>query len=138
MMDKDMDKEELATKIQDLINSASDYVTTELSHDRAKALDYFFAEPRGDEREGYSQVVAHTCEEVVEWALPLIIESFMLPQPARFIPSDLDDVEQARLETEYTRYQIFSKAKGFTKLYTWFKDALISKNGILKVEWDSG
>ena len=51
-------------------------------------------------------------------------------------PVKSEDVPLADQATNYINY-IFNKDNpGFSILYTWFKDALLEKNGIIKVFWD--
>ena len=47
-----------------------------------------------------------------------------------------EDEEMARQASDYLNYIFLKENNGFTALYTAFKDALIQKNGILKVYWD--
>ena len=47
-----------------------------------------------------------------------------------------EDDEMARQCSDYLNYIFYKENKGFVALYTAFKDALIQKNGILKVYWD--
>jgi len=79
-------------RLKQLIDDAQSF-NLELDGLRAAQLRYYEAELRGDERDGYSKVVAHTVEETIEWALPLIIEAFMIPEPVRFEPNGPDDVK---------------------------------------------
>jgi len=118
-------------RLKQLIDDAQSF-NLELDGLRATQLRYYEAELRGDERDGYSKVVAHTVEETIEWALPLIIEAFMIPEPVRFEPNGPDDVKQARLETDTIRRLLFDP-RGFETLYSWFKDALLHHNGVVKI-----
>ena len=57
-------------------------------------------------------------------------------QVVRCEPVKSEDVALAEQATNYINY-IFNKDNpGFSILYTWFKDALLEKNGIVKVFWD--
>ena len=57
-------------------------------------------------------------------------------QTVKCEPVKAEDVALAEQATNYINY-IFNKDNdGFSILYTWFKDALIEKNGIVKVYWD--
>ena len=48
-----------------------------------------------------------------------------------------EDEEMARQCSDYLNYIFYKENDGFLSLYTAFKDALIQKNGILKVYWDN-
>jgi hypothetical protein len=56
--------------------------------------------------------------------------------PIRFNPMNAKDVDQADIETKYVKHVVEEQNDGFKTIYTWFKDALIQKNGIVKVYWD--
>jgi hypothetical protein len=115
----------------------------ELNTERADALDYYKGRhegaiardlPTADNR---SKVVSTDVANGVEMALPDIIEVFTNGEdPLTFKPFGLEDVEQAKQETDYVRHIIFSQNRGWMLLYTGFKDALISKTGIFHFYWD--
>ena len=47
-----------------------------------------------------------------------------------------EDDEMARQCSDYLNYVFYKENDGFVALYSAFKDALIQKNGILKIYWD--
>ena len=51
-------------------------------------------------------------------------------------PVGVEDEEVAKQATDYLNYIFYKDNNGFSALYAAFKDALIQKNGILKVYWD--
>jgi hypothetical protein len=69
--------------------------------------------------------------------LPNLLKIFTASdQTVKCEPVKAEDVALAEQATNYINY-IFNKDNdGFSILYTWFKDALIEKNGIVKVYWD--
>ena len=54
----------------------------------------------------------------------------------RFEPQGPDDVEAAEQETDYIGQVFMEQNPGFMILYSFIKDALLSKTGIVKVYWD--
>jgi len=52
-------------------------------------------------------------------------------------PVSAEDEEVAKQATDYLNYVFNKDNDGFVALYTLFKDALIQKNGIAKVYWDT-
>ncbi len=116
----------------------------ELNSERTDALDYYKGKhegavardlPTADNR---SKVVDTTVANGVEMALPDIIEVFTSGDDRlTFKPFGLEDVEQARQETDYVRHIIFSQNRGWMLLYTAFKDALISKTGVFHFYWEN-
>ena len=51
-------------------------------------------------------------------------------------PVKSEDVSLADQATNYINYIFNKDNNGFSILYTWFKDALLEKNGIVKIFWD--
>ena len=110
---------------------------SEISNERAVALDYYLGEDYGDEVEGRSQVITREVMETVEWILPSLIRIFAdADNLVAFDPVGPEDEEQAQQETDVVNYVYWKQNKGFYNTYTFLKDALLSKNGILKVWWD--
>ena len=54
----------------------------------------------------------------------------------KFSPHGPEDVEMAKQATDYVNYVFAKDNNGWEILYSWFTDALLSKNGIVKVWWD--
>src|SRR5215470_11300936 len=54
----------------------------------------------------------------------------------RFDPVGPEDVAAAEQETEYVNHVFMQKNPGFLILYSFIKDALLSKVGIVKVWWE--
>jgi hypothetical protein len=109
----------------------------ELSSDRAKAISYYLGAPLGNEVEGRSQVVSFDVQDTIEAALPQLIKIFASgDQVVRFEPRGPDDEAAAEQETDYINYVVMERNRGFETIYTWFKDALLSKNGYVKIYYD--
>jgi hypothetical protein len=127
---------ELLGIIQRELDSGLGWTGTRLSEARRHSMRQYFGNPRGDEREGRSQVVARDVFEQVEWLLPSLMEIFCSgPRVVRFIPKGDDDIDSSEQATEMVNH-VFSREDGFMVLYTMFKDALIQKNGIVKVWYE--
>jgi hypothetical protein len=54
----------------------------------------------------------------------------------RFEPRSFDDEQKALQATEYVNWVMNRDNDGVSLMHTWFKDALLQKNGIIKVYWD--
>ena len=133
-----LNEEHLKGVIQKELDSALGWTGTRLAKSRRENLDYYFGNPRGDERDGRSGVSSRIVFEQVEALLPTLMEIFTSgAEVARFIPRTAEDEEGAQQATDACNY-VFQQSNGFMCLYTFFKDALISKNGIVKVFWDTG
>jgi len=123
------------------IRNAFGYRTGKLSEARRKALQYYMGVAVGDlappDIEGRSQVVSHDVADTIEGMLPELLKIFTAgDNVVEFQPQSEGDEEAAENATDYCNYVFYRQNTGFQTLYTWFKDALLSKVGILKVYWD--
>ena len=108
-----------------------------LAEQRREALQYYYGQPYGNEVEGRSQVVTTEVKDAVEGIMPSLMAIFTSSdEVVRFEPQNQDDEDDAQQATDYVNY-IYSRVNnGFTALYCLFKDALLLKNGYLKVYWE--
>lgn len=129
-----MDDSEVLGYVDQWLNDSLSYNQSELSQQRSKALEYYLGEPFGNERKGKSSVVTRDVQETVDWIMPSLMKVFHSGgQVVRYNPSSLEDVPLAEQETEYVNYLFNRKNDGFKIMYDWFQDALIYKNGVVKV-----
>jgi len=128
---------ELKGIIQSEINNAIGFMGSSLTSQRKKSLEYYMGDKLGTEIDGRSQVVSTDVADTIETILPNLLRIFTASdQVVRCEPVKSEDVPLADQATNYINY-IFNKDNpGFSILYTWFKDALLEKNGIIKVFWD--
>jgi len=54
----------------------------------------------------------------------------------KFTPHGPEDVQMAEQASDYVNYVFTKDNPGWEIMYSWFTDALLSKNGIVKVWWD--
>lgn len=132
-MAKLSDSELLAT-IEREERNAYGYLSGELSTERTQALDYYLGRPFGNEVEGRSQVVSTDVADTIEWVMPSLLKIFASgDRVVAFNPRGPEDVEASEQETDYVNFLVMEKNPGLEILYTWFKDALLSKVGYVKV-----
>ena len=119
------------------INGALGYLGGQLSEQRKKSIEYYLGEKLGTEIDGRSQVVSTDVADTIETILPNLLRIFTASDRTVICePVKAEDVQLAEQATNYINY-IFNKDNpGFTILYNWFKDALLEKNGIVKVYWE--
>lgn len=116
---------------------AISFMSGELSKEREEALKYYYGEPFGNEEDGHSKVVSRDVQDTVEWVLPALLKIFTsAEQVVEFQPRGPEDEEISKQRTEYINYVFQQDNSGFLLLYTAFKDALIQKNGVVKVYYD--
>lgn len=128
---------DIQTIIRAEILGADGQANSQLSVERAQNMDYYQARPFGNEIEGRSTVVSTDVRDTVEWILPSIIRIFTSGEDAvEFEPQEANDIAAAKQATEYVNFIWSRDNRGFLNYYSWFKDALISKNGVIKIWWD--
>ena len=131
------DKErELISRIQGEITDSLGY-DGEISEQREKAQEYYYALPFGNEVDGRSQYVDSTVQDTIEWIKPSLMRVFASgDEMVKFTPHGPEDVQAAEQATDYVNYVFTKDNPGWEILYSWFHDALLQKNGIVKVWWD--
>lgn len=123
--------------IRTLEDESYGFATGSLAEARGYAIDRYLARPYGNEVDGRSNVVATDLRDTVEWALPQIMRVFLSgDEIIKFEPTGPEDEGQAKQETSYLNYVILQKNDAFGVLSTWFRDALLSKNGYVKAYWE--
>ena len=129
-----MTDDEVVGQLNNWLSDALDYNNTELSQQRADALDYYLGRPFGNEQEGKSQVVTRDIAETVDWIMPSLLKVFTAGKTVvQYEPQNADDVPLAEQETEYVNYLFMRRNPGFKIMHDWFQDALLMKNGVVKV-----
>lgn len=113
-------KNELDNSIKDV-----DYVTP---------LSYYLGNPLGNEIEGRSKVISTDVADAIEWIMPQIMKSFTQNNEiVIFDPVSKGDEQQAELESQFVYEVLMKQNDGFIIIHQFVKDALMQKNGILKV-----
>ena len=128
---------ELITRIRGEITGSLGYMGDTISHQREQAMSYYYGLPFGNEVDGRSQYVDSTVQDTIEWIKPSLMRVFASgDEMVKFTPHGPEDVAMAEQATDYVNYVFTKDNPGFEILYSWFTDALLSKNGIVKVWWD--
>jgi len=129
--------QELITRIRSEVTGSLGYMGDTISHQREQAMQYYYGLPFGNEVEGRSQYVDSTVQDTVEWIKPSLMRVFASgDEMVKFSPHGPEDVAMAEQASDYVNYVFTKDNPGWEILYSWFTDALLSKNGIIKVWWD--
>ncbi|MDE1998854.1 MAG: hypothetical protein KGI52_08010, partial [Burkholderiales bacterium] len=107
-----------------------------------KAMVYYLGEAKLDlsppEVDGRSSVVSPDVRNTIESMLPQLMVKFCGGDTVvEFEPNKPNDEQMALQATDYINHLFFVKNPGERIAYNWMKDALLSKNGIVKVWWDT-
>lgn len=133
-----MSDHELAAYLSDLeqntVGNHDDTIATE----QERALDYYYRRmPDLPAQEGCSSVVDGTVGIVIDNALAAILKPFVSSdEVVSFAPRGPEDVETAEQATEFCNYVFNIDNPGFSIMHDWFKDALLTKVGIVKCWWE--
>ena len=128
-MAEKMDDDRLLSILRAKEDDSGSYVWGALGQDREKAMRHYYRMPYGSEEEGWSQIVASDVQDSVEWALPDLLDQFLMTDKAViFEPTRGSEVDGAKQATETVNYIFFKQNSGFLVLYTAIKDALTVRN----------
>jgi hypothetical protein len=134
-MAKKLTNDDLISIIDREISQSSTY-STKIAEQRAKALRYYNREPFGKEKKGRSAYVSSEVQEVISWCLPQILKVFHGDDVVQFDPTGPGTELSAELATEYCKYVMYKKNDGFLTIHDFCHDALLQKNGIVKIYYD--
>ena len=127
----------LAAEKADALSAMS---ASKLSEERAAALDYYLGDMSRDmpAPDGRSKAVSTDVADTVEGLMPALMDIFTSgDEVVRFEPVGPEDVAAAEQETDYVNHVFMQQNAGFIVLYSFIKDALLSKVGIVKVWWET-
>ena len=133
---KKISDDELLQRVNNEISDALGYNDT-IDKQRETAMEYYYGMPLGNEVDGRSQYVDSSVMDTIEWIKPSLMRVFASGEEmVKFNPVGPEDVETAQQATDYVNYIFTKDNPGWEILYTWFTDALLQKNGIVKCYWD--
>jgi hypothetical protein len=121
-------------------DAMSAITASKLAEQRATALDYYQGDmskymPAPD---GRSKAVSTDTADTIDGLMPTLMEIFAGgDEVVRFEPHGPEDVAAAEQETDYINHVFMQKNPGFLILYSFIKDALLSKVGVVKIYWES-
>lgn len=109
---------------------------SKLSKERSDAMDYYRGDITTDipDVAGKSKAVSTDVADTVDGLMPSLMEIFCGgDEVVKFSPVGPEDEQAAEQETDYVNHVFMQKNPGFLVIYSFIKDALLSKNGIVKV-----
>ena len=136
-MAEKLDDDDVGLIVSREISDALDNYDNEYSSDRLKAIDYYLAEPFGNEVEGKSQVVDTTVSDTVEQIMPSLMRVFCgSDKYVSFSGRSAEDQEAAEQASDYVNYVIAHDNNGYRIIDTWIRDSLLFKIGVVKFYYD--
>lgn len=133
-----MTDDELRSAVDHEVSESASWIGSALAADRDRNMAYYLGQPLGNEVPGRSQVVSWDVFEVVESALPSLLEPFFAGDNiCEFEPAQPGDEAYADQVTDVINHLIKKKNDGFITFSTWIKDGLLAKVGIVRSWWDA-
>jgi hypothetical protein len=120
-------------------DALSAMAASKLSDERASALNYYMGNMSKDmpAPDGRSKAVSSDVADTIEGLMPPLMDIFASgDEVVQFAPVGPEDVAAAEQETDYVNHVFMQQNPGFLVLYSFVKDALLSKVGVVKVWWE--
>lgn len=134
---KGLNQDQVLALIDSYAASSYGYDHGTLAQERALAIARYNSEPTGDEIDGRSQLVSSELRDTVETVIPQLMRIFLGgDQICEFDPEEPEDVDKSKQESKYVNWVITQKNSAFQNFGTWFRDALLCKNGYIKAYWE--
>lgn len=120
-------------------DSLAAFNAAQLSQERTRAMDYYLGNMQNDmpTEDGRSQAISTDVADTIEGLMPHLMDIFAgSDEVVRFEPVGPEDEQAAQQETDYVNHVFMQQNPGFMTLYSFIKDALLSKVGFVKVWWE--
>lgn len=105
-------------------------INSQLSSDRALAIDLYNGTNVDPVPEGRSSVIDRSVFETIQWIMPSLCRIFANGDDVvEIVPQEANDEAGAKQETAYLNHVILQKNNWFETFITWAQDALLTKNG---------
>jgi hypothetical protein len=135
---KKLSDNNIVTLVDNQVGSSIGYADSELSTERAKIIDYYNGVLPKPAHDGNSKYVSLDVYDAVESLKAALLETFSSgTRTVKFAPQNEDDVELAKMCTEYTDYVVHRQNDSFKVFSTCIHDSLIARAGVVKVFWET-
>lgn len=109
-------------------------LSSDLSEQRMRNYDYYMGDMSRTmpAEQGQSSAVSSDVQDVVEGVLPIVLDLLSAENIVEFAATGPEDETQAQQETDVVSHVFWQENPGFMNLSASVKDALLSKNGVIK------
>lgn len=136
-MAKKLKRSEINAILESYIAQSVGWADSKLSREREKVLDYYNGKLPKQQHSGSSSYVSTDVYNGVETMKAQLLETFASGYDnVRFNPNGPDDVEPARIATEYCSYVIHQQNNGYKLFHDVIHDGLTARVGIAKAFWE--
>ena len=137
LKEKKLSDNNIVALVDEQIGLSVGQADSELSTERAKIIDYYNGTLPKPVHEGNSKYVSLDVYDAVESLKAALLETFSAGnKTVRFAAQNEDDVEKAKVCTEYTDYVVHRQNDIYTVMSTAIHDGLIARAGVVKVFWE--
>jgi hypothetical protein len=132
-----MSEDEIVALLNEYAQDSYGYSNGTLQLERANAIARYNQEPWGNEVDGRSQLVSSVLRDTVETVMPQLMRIFLGgDEVCKFDPTGPEDEAGAKQETDYINFVLTQRNDAFEVFSTWFRDALLCKNGYVRASWE--
>lgn len=127
-MNEPMTPDELARICQALEQRAHNYRSSDLADEQRTAIEFYEAEPFGDEVDGRSQIVVPVVQEVVDYMTVSVLRTCVSgDRVVEFEPPSADAAAAAEEASEAINHAFMREQDGYKVLHDWLKCGLVEK-----------
>jgi hypothetical protein len=131
-----MTNDVLVTRLEQMNRQAIGHMSDEVSSSQDDNLERYLGMPYGDEEEGRSSAISMDVAEVVDWAVPDILEPFISgDKVVEFRPTNRKQEAYCENATDLVNYAFYNENDGTTFLHDIVKTGSIQKIGFSKTVW---
>jgi hypothetical protein len=133
-----MDDLKLVSILDYAIGQSVGFAESRLSKERTLVQEYYDGERPKRAHHGDSDYVSLDVYDSVESMRAQLLEVFSANnRPVSFSPSSGEDVESARIRTDYVTSVLFTQNRGYHVLSQTIQNGLMNRAAVVKVYWDS-
>lgn len=130
-------QEEIASLVDRAIKTSVGFYDSKLSREREDVLSYYNGKKPAPLHAGNSKYVSMDVFDAVESLKAVLLETFSAGSKiVSFGAQGPEDVEDAKVATEYTDYIIHRQNDSFQVFTDLIQDGLMARVGVVKVYWD--
>ena len=133
---KKLSDDEILTLVDANIKQAVGYFDSKLSTERQRVMEYYTAKLPFPHHDGNSKFVDQSVYNAIESMKATLLEVFASGRKiVSFTPQNPEDVEPARIASEYVDYVVFRQNEGYSCMSDIIQDGLMARIGVAKVYW---
>lgn len=127
-------KRHLGMICQNELSRAEGGQSDNVQANRTAAMAYYNCAPRGDEIAGRSQVISSDVNDMINATLAMLTPMLSTDCVVEFEADSSEDETQTQAESDVVNQVIIEDNQGFIRIQEAVKDALLLKNGCLKIQ----